>query len=272
MPVTEQVADQVESTKVEAISNLGAVATKLDEHVRNLQFLQKEAPALIAGASLAKNRALKLTGATGLSEPEALTKYEAARASIVKSHSQLEMAIAKHEEYIEKLRGLYALPDGSAWKFPEDTEREDRKAMREDAKDQDAVKKGKQLEIYSAHGASGSVVDEAKDTHKPFNVPKRLKSGDYEKLKRDYRTWATGPAVVKACPLLRQELNYMFDAVDLIKVMHLLPPSLLEGYSELLAVSGAFKKERELQNKALSRQSAGASACAYCGAWVTKRT
>ena len=87
--VVDQIADQVESTKVEAISKLGDVAAKLDEHVRNLQFLQKEAPALIAGANLAKNRALKVTGATGLSEPEALTKYETARAAIVKSHSQM---------------------------------------------------------------------------------------------------------------------------------------------------------------------------------------
>ena len=137
--------------------------------------MQKEAPALIAGANLAKNRALKVTGATGLSEPEALTKYETARAAIVKSHSQMEKAIAKHEEYIDKLGGLYELPDGSTWSFSEDTEREDRKAMREDAKDQEAVRKSKQLEIYSAHGVSGSVVDEAKDTHKPFNVPKHLR-------------------------------------------------------------------------------------------------
>ena len=33
--VSDQIADQVESTKVEAISKLGDVATKLDEHVRN---------------------------------------------------------------------------------------------------------------------------------------------------------------------------------------------------------------------------------------------
>ena len=102
--VADQIADHVESTKVEAISKLGDVATKLDEHVRNLQFLQKEAPALIAGANLAKNRALKVTGATGLSELEALTKYETARAAIVKSHSQMEKAIAKHEEYVDTHR------------------------------------------------------------------------------------------------------------------------------------------------------------------------
>ena len=249
--VSEEVADQVESTKVEATSTMGDVEKKLNDHVRSLEFLQKEAPALIAGANLAKNRALKVTGATGLSEPEALKKYENARAAIVKSHSQLVKAIAKHEEYVEKLGGLYELPDGSTWSFPVGTEREDRKAMREDAKDQEAVKKSKQLEIYSAHGVSGSVVDDAKDTHKPFNVPKHLKSGDYEKLKRDFRTWATDPAVVKAYPLLLQELNYMYDAVDPIKAMHLLPPSLLDGYSELLTVSDEFKQERELQNKAL---------------------
>ena len=86
----------------------------------------------------------------------------------MKSHSQLERAIEKHEEYIEKLGGLYELPDGRTWKFPEHTERDDRKAMREDAKDQEAVKKSKQLEIHSAHGVSGSVVDDAKDTHNPL--------------------------------------------------------------------------------------------------------
>ena len=45
----------------------------------------------------------------------------------------------------------------------------------------------------------------------------------------------------------------MFNAVDPIKAMHLLPPSLLEGYQQKpgVAVSDEFKAERDLQNKAL---------------------
>ena len=249
--VRTEIAGQVEVTKLEAAATLNAVKAKFDEHQRTLELLHKEAPALIASANIAKNRALKVTGATGLSEPEALKKYETARAAILKSHRQMITAIAKHDELQEKLTGMWEGPDGKPFTFPPDTEREDRKAMREDAKDMENVQKTKQLEIYSAHGVSGSVVGEAKDTHKAFDVPKHLKSGDYEKLKRVFRKWVSDPAVVKAYPLLLHELEYMYDAVDPIKAMHLMPPNLMKGYTELLNVSKEFKQERELQNKAL---------------------
>ena len=41
---------------------LGGVAKKLNEHSDTLGVLHKEAPALIASANMAKNRALKVTG------------------------------------------------------------------------------------------------------------------------------------------------------------------------------------------------------------------
>ena len=49
------------------------------------------------------------------------------------------------------------------------------------------------------------------------------------------------------------ELDYMFNAVDPIRAMHLLPPSLLEGFTPKpgVTVSDEFQVERDLQNKAL---------------------
>ena len=54
-------------------------------------------------------------------------------------------------------------PDGNPYTFPEDTEREDRKAMREDAKDLQNVQRTKRLEIYSAHGVSDSLLLSERD-------------------------------------------------------------------------------------------------------------
>ena len=119
----------------------------LRSHTREL--LHKEALALITSANIAKNRAMKVTEATDLSEPEALTKYDTARAAILKSHWQLAKA---KTVMVEKLAGLWKHPDGSTWMFPADAGHEDRKTMREDATHLDVVQKAKQLELYSAHG------------------------------------------------------------------------------------------------------------------------
>ena len=257
--VRTEIAGQVEVTKLDAAATLNAVKASFDESRSKLEHLHREAPALIASANIAKNRALNVKGATGLSEAEALKKYDSARAAILKSHSQLAKARAKHDELQEKLTGMWEGPDGNPYTFHEDTEREDRKAMREDAKDLQNVQRTKRLEIYSAHGVSGNVVSEAKDTHKPFDVPKHLRSGDYEKLKRGFRRWVSDPAVVKFYDLILHELEYMFDAVDPIKAMHLLPPSLMKGYTERLNVSDQFKQERKLQDKALYEELLDAS-------------
>ena len=257
--VRTEIAGQVEVTKLDAAATLNAVKASFDESRSKLEHLHREAPALIASANIAKNRALNVKGATGLSEAEALKKYDSARAAILKSHSQLAKARAKHDELQEKLTGMWEGPDGNPYTFHEDTEREDRKAMREDAKDLQNVQRTKRLEIYSAHGVSGNVVSEAKDTHKPFDVPKHLRSGDYEKLKRGFRRWVSDPAVVKFYDLILHELEYMFDAVDPIKAMHLLPPSLMKGYTERLNVSAQFKQERKLQDKALYEELLDAS-------------
>ena len=65
---------QVEVTKIDAAATLIAVKAKLDENLSTLEHLHREAPALIASANMAKNRALKVTGASGLSQPEVLQK------------------------------------------------------------------------------------------------------------------------------------------------------------------------------------------------------
>ena len=253
--VTADMKSQVEATKVKAIAAVGEVVAKLNEHSDTLGVLHKEAPALIASANMAKNRALKVTGASGLSQPEVLQKWEDSHEKILKLHSQLVTAKEKHTEYVEKLGLSYEMPDGSTFKFSgTDTEQAAaRKAMREDAKDQKNLQEVKQVAIYSAHGIDGNVVAAAKDEHKHFEVPKHLKTGDYEKLKRDYTAWSTDPSVIKAYDLLMHELDYMFNAVDPIKAMHLLPPSLLDGYQPKpgVTVSDEFKAERVLQNKAL---------------------
>ena len=257
--VRTEIAGQVEVTKIDAAATLTAVKAKIDENLSTLEHLHREAPALIASANIAKTRALNVKGATGLSEAEALKKYDSARAVILKSHSQMVRARAKHDELQEKLTGMWEGPDGNPFTFPADTEREDRKAMREDAKDLENVQRTKKLEIYSAHGVNGSVVDDAKDTHKAFEVPKHLRSGDYEKLKRVFRRWVSDPAVVKQYYLILHELEYMFDAVDPIRAMHLLPPSLMKGYTEKLNVSDRFKHDRELQDKQLYEELLDAS-------------
>ena len=253
--VTADMKSQVEATKVKAIAAVGEVVAKLNEHSDTLGVLHKEAPALIASANMAKNRALKVTGASGLSQPEVLQKWEDSHEKILKLHSQLVTAKEKHTEYVEKLGLSYEMPDGSTFRFSgTDTEQAAaRKAMREDAKDQKNLQEVKQVAIYSAHGIDGNVVAAAKDEHKHFEVPKHLKTGDYEKLKRDYTAWSTDPSVIKAYDLLMHELDYMFNAVDPIKAMHLLPPSLLDGYQQKpgVTVSDEFKAERVLQNKAL---------------------
>ena len=253
--VTADMKSQVEATKVKAIAAVGEVVAKLNEHSDTLGVLHKEAPALIASANMAKNRALKVTGASGLSQPEVLQKWEDSHEKILKLHSQLVTAKEKHTEYVEKLGLSYEMPDGSTFKFSgTDTEQAAaRKAMREDAKDQKNLQEVKQVAIYSAHGIDGNVVAAAKDEHKHFEVPKHLKTGDYEKLKRDYTAWSTDPSVIKAYDLLMHELDYMFNAVDPVKAMHLLPPSLLDGYQQKpgVTVSDEFKAERVLQNKAL---------------------
>ena len=71
---TADMAAQVEATKVKAMATIGEVSAKLDEHKDTLDVLHKEAPALIASANMAKNRALKVTGASGMSQPEVLQK------------------------------------------------------------------------------------------------------------------------------------------------------------------------------------------------------
>ena len=253
--VTVELASQVEGTKVTAISAIGEVATKLNEHEHTLEVLHKEAPALIASANMAKNRALKVTGASGLSQPEVLQKWEDSHDKVLKLHSQLISAKDKHTEFVEKLGSSYETPDGSIFTFSgTDAEQSAaRKAMREDAKDQKNLQEVKQVAIYKAHGIDGNVVASAKDVHKYFEVPKHLKSGDYEKLKRDYTTWSTDPCVIKAYDLLMHDLEYVFNAVDPIKAMHLLPPSMLDGFQHKpgVTVSEEFKAERQLQNKAL---------------------
>ena len=65
--VTAEMKSQVEATKVKAIAAVGEVAVKRNEHVDTLEVLHKEAPALSASVNMAKNRALKVTGASGLS-------------------------------------------------------------------------------------------------------------------------------------------------------------------------------------------------------------
>jgi len=253
--VAADMKSQVEATKVKAIAAIGEVAAKLNEHSDTLEVLHKEAPALIASANMAKNRALKVTGASGMSQPEVLQKWEDSHEKILKLHSQLCTAKDKHTEYVEKLGLSYEMPDGTTFTFSgTDTEQAAaRKAMREDAKDQKNLQEVKQVAIYSAHGIDGNVVASAKDEHKSFEVPKHLKTGDYEKLKRDYTAWSTDPCVIKAYDLLMHELDYMFNAVDPIKAMHLLPPSLLEGFTPKpgVTVSDEFKAERDLQSKAL---------------------
>ena len=252
---TADMAAQVEATKVKAMATIGGVAAKLNDHKDTLEVLHKEAPALIASANMAKNRALKVTGASGMSQPEVLQKWEDSHDKILKLHSQLVTAKDKHTEYVEKLGLSYEMPDGTTFTFS-GTDAEQaaaRKAMREDAKDQKNLQEVKQVAIYSAHGIDGNVVASAKDEHKHFEVPKHLKTGDYEKLKRDYTAWSTDPCVIKAYDLLMHELDYMFNAVDPIRAMHLLPPSLLEGFTPKpgVTVSDEFKAERDLQNKAL---------------------
>ena len=252
---TADMAAQVEATKVKAMATIGGVAAKLNDHKDTLEVLHKEAPALIASANMAKNRALKVTGASGMSQPEVLQKWEDSHDKILKLHSQLVTAKDKHTEYVEKLGLSYEMPDGTTFTFSgSDAEQAAaRKAMREDAKDQKNLQEVKQVAIYSAHGIDGNVVASAKDEHKHFEVPKHLKTGDYEKLKRDYTAWSTDPCVIKAYDLLMHELDYMFNAVDPIKAMHLLPPSLLEGFTPKpgVTVSDEFQAERDLQNKAL---------------------
>ena len=76
-------------TKLKGAATLNAVKAKFDESLRTLELLHREAPGLIASANIAKNRALNVAGATGLTEAEALKKYDSARAAILKCHSQL---------------------------------------------------------------------------------------------------------------------------------------------------------------------------------------
>ena len=158
--VTADMKSQVEATKVKAIAAVGEVVAKLNEHSDTLGVLHKEAPALIASANMAKNRALKVTGASGLSQPEVLQKWEDSHEKILKLHLQLVTAKEKHTEYVEKLGLSYEMPDGSTFKFSgTDTEQAAaRKAMREDAKDQKNLQEVKQVAIYSAHGIDGNVV------------------------------------------------------------------------------------------------------------------
>ena len=85
--VTADMKSQVEATKVKAIAAVGEVVVKLNEHSDTLKVLYKEAPALIASANMAKNRALKVTGASGLSQPEVLKKWEDSHEKILKLHS-----------------------------------------------------------------------------------------------------------------------------------------------------------------------------------------
>ena len=101
--VTAEMKSQVEATKVKAIAEVGGVAVKLSEHSDTLEVLHKEAPALIASANMAKNRALKVTGASGLSQPQVLQKWEDSHEKILKLHSQLVAANVKQTEYAEKL-------------------------------------------------------------------------------------------------------------------------------------------------------------------------
>ena len=104
---------------------------------------------MIASANMAKNRALKVTGASGLSQPEVLQKWEDSHEKILKLHLQLVTAKEKHTEYVEKLGLSYEMPDGSTFKFSgTDTEQAAaRKAMREDAKDQKNLQEVKQVAI-----------------------------------------------------------------------------------------------------------------------------
>ena len=108
---TAELKSQVEATKVKAIAEVGEVAAKLNEHSDTLEVLHKEAPALITSANMAKNRALKVTGASGLSQPQVLQilKWEDSHEKILKLHSQLVAAKVKHTEYVEKLGLSYEM-------------------------------------------------------------------------------------------------------------------------------------------------------------------
>ena len=222
------VAADLDNFKAELMVSMQArIKAKTDHICKVLQqvaadasTLTGEARALLSAPSTAPTTSLRVAGTTGVTKQQARRQWKEARTQVAESWSKRREALAR------RLAELESLTDGSSH------DADSKADLRASVKDQQAMSDAMLCGIYAVYGGDGEDIKRDSSDYKPFPVPKQLDDGNYEKFKASYKKWRSAPATVREYSLILFDLDYIFDAVDAVEAMHLLPPDCLESWIE----------------------------------------
>ena len=222
------VAADLDNFKAELMASMQArIKAKTDHICKVLQriaadasTLTGEARALLSAPSTAPTTSLRVAGTTGVTKQQARRQWKEARTQVAESWSKRREALAR------RLAELESLTDGSSH------DADSKADLRASVKDQQAMSDAMLCGIYAVYGGDGEDIKRDSSDYKPFPVPKQLDDGNYEKFKASYKKWRSAPATVREYSLILFDLDYIFDAVDAVEAMHLLPPDCLESWIE----------------------------------------
>ena len=192
----------------------------LQSSVTEIRTLAGEAKSLLAAPGAPPATALRVAGATGVNEKTARVTWDTSRGAIRSLWVQMRMAKERKVRYLNQLS-------------TDDTASKDEKSeWRASVKDQDQLHDSLLVDLYSVYSGDGEAVDRDSESYKAFTVPKHLDDGQYEEFKQSYITWRALPATIKKYYLILHDLDYVYDAVDAVEAMHLLPPDRADEWAE----------------------------------------
>ena len=218
-----------------------ALSVSINVQATEATRLSVEAKPLLAAAGHSATTLL-VSGTTGISKGEALSNWNKHRAKIASSWSSM------HSAQIQRMVTLKRLGESEG----SDTERAEWRAS---VKDQDSLAKALLDDMYEVYSGDGHETQRDTSKYESFPLPKALEQGDYKKFKQQYRVWRNAPATIKEYHLVLYDLDYIFDAVDGVEAMHLLPPDTAESWVETTTgFNAALVNARKAKWLALHRE------------------
>ena len=232
---------EITASKATSQADASVVADVVDKAVTELNLVAGEVSALPAMGMA--SRQLKVTGASGVSKEIALQSWMDKRHKIARAWSK--MVKAQSDVKIDRI-GLNERPHTT----------DQAKQKRLTINDNEELAEAMLLEIYSEHYGVGDEVAKDKESYSPFPLPKTLDSLNYDRFKKEIKTWMSSPATVKKYHLVLHDIDYSCDAVDAVKAMHLLAPDTDPTWHDPSAFCGSkeFKDAKAVQWRRLHKE------------------
>jgi hypothetical protein len=235
------VSAEFETVRHRVDTRVAAVSAPLASAIQLTTSLSTDAALLLAGQGTGAPATLRVSGTTGVSEPQARSTWQKMRlamADLDDTMIQCRAKVLRNQRRLQ-LDEICAV---------------DKAVIRLEIRDCQALEDATLLEMYTIAGCEGRLVKDDSSDYSNYPSPKTFSKGNYEAHKAEVKRWRYLPATIKRHHRILHHFDYIYSAVDVGEAMHLLPPDVPERSKDGWIPDGAVSpKSIDNEEQAFAR-------------------